>query len=228
MHPSSFIERKNRFILRCQLTETKQEITVHLQDPGRLKELLIPNNTIYVSYHDQPHRKTKWTAEMITKPDSDMLISLRSTLPNQLMKHALQNKALSDFNHLDYKKQEFTYGGSRWDFLLQGENKPYLLEVKSVTLEKNRIGYFPDAPTKRGAKHVEELTSIREQDIYQTGILFVCQREDIKSVQPADWIDPAFAHVLHKAKEAGVDVRARSCKVALNGITLGEQIPVQI
>ncbi|GAA0480592.1 hypothetical protein GCM10008986_01440 [Salinibacillus aidingensis] len=99
MHSASFIERKNRFILRCQLTETKEEITVHLQDPGRLKELLIPNNTIYVSYHDEPHRKTKWTAEMIKKPDSDMLISLRSTLPNQLMKHALQKKALSDFKH---------------------------------------------------------------------------------------------------------------------------------
>ncbi|GAA0480588.1 hypothetical protein GCM10008986_01430 [Salinibacillus aidingensis] len=75
---------------------------------------------------------------------------------------------------------------------------------------------------------MEELTSIREQGLYQTGILFVCQREDIKSVQPADWIDPDFAHVLLNAKEAGVDIKARSCKVALNGITLGEQISVQI
>ncbi|SET32760.1 sugar fermentation stimulation protein A [Salinibacillus kushneri] len=227
-YPSVFIERKNRFILTCKLADTNEPITVHLQDPGRLKELLIPENLIYVSYHNDPQRKTKWTAELITRPNSDVLISLRSTLPNQLIKLALQEKVLPDFSHLTFKRQEYTFGKSRWDFLLEGEDLPYLLEVKSVTMAQNEIGYFPDAPTKRGKKHVEELIEIRQQGTHSTGILFVCQREDIKRLQPADWIDPDFSTVLRHAKEAGVDIKALSCKVSLKGITLEEQIPVQI
>ncbi|MRG85794.1 DNA/RNA nuclease SfsA [Salinibacillus xinjiangensis] len=228
LHQAIFLERENRFILTCKLVETSEIITVHLQDPGRLKKLLVPNNTLYVSYHDAPHRKTKWTAELVKKPDDDILVSLRSTLPNQLVRQVLQQGRLQEFEHLLYVKQEYTYGGSRWDFLLKGEEKPYLLEVKSVTMEEGSIGYFPDAPTKRGKKHVMELTEIQRSGSHQTGVLFVCQREDIQVVRPADWIDADFASALKVARQAGVELKARSCQLTLEGIGLGKQIPVEV
>ncbi|MBB6452295.1 sugar fermentation stimulation protein A [Salirhabdus euzebyi] len=228
LHKAIYRERVNRFILTCQLVETNELITVHLQDPGRLIELLVPENFIYVSYHDEPHRKTKWTAEIIQKPNETVFVSLRSTLPNRLISMALKAGQLGEYKPLSYSKQEYTYGHSRWDFLLENEQRKYLLEVKSVTMEKQGTGYFPDAPTKRGKKHVDELQAIQQRGEYQTGILFVCQREDISIVKPADWIDPAFAQSLRMAHENGVEIKARVCRVDLKGIYLGEMIPVEL
>lgn len=228
LHEAVFLDRENRFILTCQLKESNEKITVHLQDPGRLKELLIPGNTIYVSYHDVPHRKTKWTAELVRKLDSDVLVSLRSTLPNRLVEQALKQERLPEFSPYQLVKREYTYHGSRWDFLLNHQGKKYILEVKSVTFEQDGIGYFPDAPTKRGTRHVQELAQICKSTAIKTGILFVCQRDDIHSVRPAHWIDPDFTAALHDARANGVDLYARICQVNLDGITLKDSIPVQV
>ncbi len=230
LYKAKFLSRENRFILICQLDHNQEKITVHLQDPGRLTDLLIPNNTIYVSYHDVPNRKTKWTAELITKPDSNILVSLRSTLPNDVVKEAIKKKMIPYYSHMDYVRHEFTYGGSRWDLLLSDPllHKPYLLEIKSVTMEQQGIGYFPDAPTKRGTKHVKELMEIQKSGKYNTGILFVCQREDIQHVKPAHWIDSDFAFALKQAKRSGVEIRAVKCTLTLEGITLGPGVPVEI
>ncbi len=228
LYKATFLERVNQFILLCEKTDSNERITVHLQDPGRLLDLLIPGNTIYVSYHNEVHRKTKWTAELVTKPNTSILVSLRSTLPNKLIRNALQTKAIEELAFLEYRKQEYTYGGSRWDFLLQANHNPYLLEVKSVTMEMDGVGYFPDAPTKRGTKHVRELTEIQLSGHYQTGVLFVCQREDIRMVKPCHWIDPTFTEALHLAQNSGVEIRAVSCKLTLEGIYLGNVIPVEV
>ncbi|MCP8616104.1 DNA/RNA nuclease SfsA [Salirhabdus salicampi] len=228
LYETVFIERVNRFILSCKLSSNGEVITVHLPDPGRLKELLVKGNIVYVSYHEVPHRKTKWTAQLVKKRDADRLVSLRSTLPNGLIEEALKQKKLPEFEPYSFVQREFTYGGSRWDFLLENNKAPYLLEVKSVTMEKDGKGYFPDAPTKRGTKHVKHLTKITREGIYKTGILFVCQRSDIDEVRVADWIDLQFAEALGQARETGVDVYARSCYISLEGITLNQPVPVQL
>ncbi|TCT25497.1 sugar fermentation stimulation protein A [Melghiribacillus thermohalophilus] len=228
LHEAVFIKRENRFILTCKLTANGQQVTVHLQDPGRLKELLIPGNTVYLSYHDVPHRKTKWTAELVRKPSSDVLVSLRSTLPNRLIERALKQDRLPEFSRYQYQKREYTFQGSRWDFLLTHGIQNYILEIKSVTFEKDGIGYFPDAPTKRGTRHVRELREIRIHSNIKTGILFVCQREDIDTVRPAHWIDPDFTAALQDAEKNGVDLYARTCHVSLEGISLQKPVPVRI
>lgn len=117
-----FLRRPNRFILECELKESNQVVTVHLQDPGRLKELLRPGCEVYLSYHDNPNRKTKWTAELV-KAENGTLVSLRSTLPNELVKIALQQNILSEFAEYKYIQREYRYRGSRWDFLLGKDEK---------------------------------------------------------------------------------------------------------
>lgn len=227
LHEAIFLNRPNRFILTCMLKNSKEVVTVHLPDPGRLKELLIKNRTVYLSHHDNPNRKTKWSAELV-KADNGTLVSLRSTLPNDLVKLALEENALKEFSDYTYIQREFTYRGSRWDFLIGNEEKKLALEVKSVTLAVDGVGYFPDAITKRGARHVTELGEIYKEKNFEAALLFICQREDIKQVKPASWIDPVFTESLVLAQQIGVPIYARQCKVTLDGIYLGNSIPVKI
>lgn len=106
--------------------------------------------------------------------------------------------------------------------------KKLALEVKSVTFAFNNIGYFPDAVTKRGAKHVHELGEINQEPDWDTALLFICQRDDIKEVKPADWIDEKFSEELALAHQKGVNIYARQCQVTLEGIYLGDNIPVKV
>jgi sugar fermentation stimulation protein A len=146
-----------------------------------------------------------------------------------LIRQALQENKIRELSHLTFQKSEYTFGHSRWDFLLELEDgTPYLLEVKSVTLAQYGEGFFPDAPTTRGKKHVEELITIQLSNTHQTGILFVCQRPDVQTVKLADWIDPKFSQAMIEAKKAGVEIRAVRCKPTLDGIFLLDTIPVVI
>src|SRR5690606_22598512 len=112
LYKAKFLSRENRFILICQLEHNQEKITVHLQDPGRLRDLLIPNNTIYVSYHDVSNRKTKCNAGLIKSPHRDILVSLNSTLVNDVVKEALKKKMITYYAHWNYIRHEFTYGRS--------------------------------------------------------------------------------------------------------------------
>lgn len=222
-----FVERPNRFVIHCRLADSEEIVIAHLADPGRLKELLIPGSYVWLLENDNPKRKTKWSAILCENEQRNGLVSINTSYPNKLIEKALQDSVLEEFAGWDFKKAEFTLGNSRWDFLLEnGEGRRLLLEVKSVTLAEQEKGMFPDAVTARGTKHVKELTKYAGESQYETAILFVVQREDVKLVTPAAHIDKAFSQALKEAEKAGVRLLARTCRISLQGITIGNLIPV--
>ncbi|MFV9510762.1 DNA/RNA nuclease SfsA [Tepidibacillus sp. LV47] len=230
LQKARFIERPNRFLVRCKLENNGEVVEAHLADPGRMKELLVPGLVIWIRPESKPKRKTNWTAVLCQTNDRDGFVSLDSFLPNQLIGKALAKKAIEELNEWTLVRPEFKMGDSRWDFLLEKENgKKLIVEVKSVTLVENGIGLFPDAVTKRGARHVNELSHIASSmPDYEAAILFVAQREDIIQIQPARSIDPIFADALDTAKKSGVKILGRKCHITLDGITLGEPVFVYI
>lgn len=222
-----FVERPNRFVIHCRLADSEDIVIAHLADPGRLKELLIPGSCVWLIENNNPKRKTKWSAVLCENEEKTGLVSINTSYPNKLIEKALQESVLDEFTEWNFKKAEFTLGDSRWDFLLEDEaGRMMLLEVKSVTLADREKGMFPDAVTARGTKHVKELAKYAGESQYEAAILFVVQREDIKLVTPAAHIDKVFAQALKEAEQAGVRLLARTCRISLQGITIGHPIPV--
>lgn len=233
-----FLERPNRFMVRCRIQHANQTygkedtqldsiVEAHLPDPGRMKELLIPETRIWLEPALNSTRKTRWSAVLTEDPRSGELVSIDSTLPNQLIKKALEHGALPELADWSLIRPEARVGHSRFDFLLaSADGRKMALEVKSVTLVQERTGLFPDAVTARGTRHVKELTHLSQQQGWVAGILFVGQRRDIDRIQAAAHIDPTFAQTLFNAKQAGVQIMARRCTITLNEIYLDEAIPV--
>lgn len=221
----TFVERPNRFILHCYNQETAEIEKVHLADPGRLIELLVEGAVIYVLPSMNPNRKTKWTAVYVES--NGLLVSINTMYPNKLVELMLKKDMIEELSAYHWVKSEYTYGSSRWDFLLEDiKGNQLLLEVKSVTLASNGIGMFPDAVTKRGSKHVQELTGIAREGIIKTAILFVVQREDVEIVTGAAAIDPVFTKSLEEAAHAGVQLLSYTCILSDQGIELGNAVPV--
>ncbi|QQK78228.1 DNA/RNA nuclease SfsA [Salicibibacter cibarius] len=227
LYKATFIERPNRFIIRAR-KEDGETVTAHLPDPGRLIELLIPGREIWLRYVDNPKRKTQWSAVLCESEDARVYVSLDTMFPNRLITQALKEKRIESLKKYNYIRAEYPFAGARWDFLLENKGRSLLLEVKSVTLAENGIAYFPDAVTARGRKHVEALTTIQNEGNCDTAVLFVVQRGDVTSVRPATHIDPAFASALQKAADAGVAMLAVTTDVRLEGVELGQELPVQL
>ncbi len=224
---ATFIERPNRFIVRCRIAETGEEVVAHLADPGRLKELLLPDAVLYLRFAEQAHRKTRWSASLVLAPDGVTLVSLQSTLANRLTAKALAAGAIEELAGWEVKRAEYTYGSSRWDFYLEGRaEERLLLEVKSCTLVSEGIAMFPDAITARGKRHVQELTRLKLGGEFETAVLFVVQRADGERFRPAKQIDPAFSEALRAAYDQGVKLIVYNSLVDLAGITWGRQLPV--
>ncbi|GAF12237.1 sugar/maltose fermentation stimulation protein homolog [Bacillus sp. JCM 19045] len=221
-----FIRRLNRFVLVLKIDQTGEQIEAHLPDPGRLKELLVVDAVVWIQYADNPLRKTNWTA-ILCETDAGTLVSLKTTLANTLIEEALLTDRLPFFKGWTLEKREYRVDHSRFDFLLANHDGAKLLvEVKSVTLARNEKGFFPDAVTNRGAKHVKELTQLAQLGNYQSCILFVAQREDIQSVSMEATIDPVFAKAVEDAVEQGVHVFAVGTVINTERIEISKQIPV--
>jgi len=227
--PARFLQRPNRFLLQVRLEDTGEVVDVHLADPGRLKELLLPEKRVWLRPASKTERETRWTAVLVESPDGRALVSLDTTLPNRLVGEALRNRALEEFSQWDLVRSEFTMGRSRLDFLLSDPGGRHMaLEVKSVTLVEEGVGLFPDAVTERGARHVRDLAEIAERPGWEAGILFVLQRSDAQEVRAARSIDPKFAEALSEAKAAGVRILGRRCRVFQDRIELSDPVPVRI
>jgi len=224
-----FLQRYNRFLLQVRLEDTGEVVEVHLADPGRLKELLLPGKRIWLRPASNPERKTRWTAALVESPDGRELVSLDTTLPNRLIGEALRKRAIEELAEWELVRGEFTMGRSRLDFLLSGPSGHQLaLEVKSVTLVEEEVGLFPDAVTKRGARHMRELAEIAKRPGWEAAVLFVLQRSDAREIRAARSIDPTFAEALSEAKKAGVRVLGRKCRVFTNRVELGAPVPVNV
>jgi sugar fermentation stimulation protein A len=203
-----------------------QEVLAHLPDPGRLRELLIPGTKVWVRPASGSTRKTRFTLALVLAPSGE-LVSVVTTLPNELVAEALGMGRITELADWQIVKREHTWGRSRFDFLLGRGERRMLLEVKSVTLVEGKRALFPDAVTARGARHVSELARARA-DGHEAAVLFVVQRRDARSVTAARSIDPKFADALSKAAASGVRLHAYRSQVTLEGARITEPIPVLI
>jgi sugar fermentation stimulation protein A len=200
-----------------------------MADPGRLKELLLPDKRIWLRPASNPNRKTRWTAVLVESPSGEELVSLDTTLPNRLVGEALRSRALEELGEWEFVRGEVTMGRSRLDFLLaHPDGRQLALEVKSVTLVDDGVALFPDAVTERGARHVRELAQLAAQDGWEAAVLFVLQRSDGQEVRAARGIDPMFAEALTEAKTAGVRILGRRCHVFHDRVELGQAVPADV
>ena len=217
--PATFVARPNRFIAHVQLENSPSGIieVVHVKNTGRCKELLIPGCRVYLEKTENPNRKTKYDLIAVEKiyPENSkntnkkLLVNIDSQLPNKVTHQWLQTQGYT------FIKPEFTYGKSRIDFYMEKGDEKFLMEVKGCTLEIDGIGYFPDAPTERGVKHLEELISAKQQG-YNCKIAFVIQMENIFEVRPNIATHPEFGRALDEAVKAGVKVLFLHSKVTPN------------
>lgn len=213
-----FLQRPNRFI--AQVLLNGQEETVHVKNTGRCKELLVPGAKVYLEKGKNPARKTAW--DLIAVEKGNRLINMDSQLPNKMAEEWLAQGGLGQFSQL---LREQTWGASRLDFCLKDSHRIKYVEVKGVTLEEGGKVYFPDAPTARGTKHLEELTRIRREGM-EAAVLFVVQMDGVTAFSPNDATDPAFGDALRRAKDAGVEIAAIDCLVRPEEVTPGQRVPV--
>lgn len=207
---AKFISRPNRFIAHVELDG--QEQIVHVKNTGRCKELLIKGCTVYLEKADNPERKTAY--DLVAVEKDSRIINIDSQAPNVVVKEWLESRGEYDLIHPEHR-----YADSRIDFYMEKGNDRYLMEVKGCTLFRDGVGLFPDAPTKRGAKHLRELAHALD-DGYKTIIAFVIQGEGISEVQPNRETDPEFAEAFDEAKAAGVEVLFLKCKVTEDSISI--------
>ena len=200
---AKFINRPNRFIAEVDI-EGHKEI-VHVKNTGRCKELLIPGCEVWLTAPGTPDRKTKYDLVAVRK-DNGILFNIDSQAPNKVVKEWLAKQ--------DYSKviPEYTYGNSRIDFYMERGDEQFLMEVKGCTLEIDGMGYFPDAPTERGVKHIRELIKAKEEG-YQSILAFVIQMDGVSEVRANVETHPEFGEALDDAKKAGVEVLFLTCHV---------------
>ena len=218
--PGTFLARPNRFIAHVEI-DGNEEIC-HVKNTGRCRELLPQGATVYCADCLSPARKTRY--DLIAAQKGRRLINMDSQAPNTAVKEWLLQGGLGDIENL---KPETTFGNSRFDFSFQKDGKLCFLEVKGVTLEHDGICAFPDAPTVRGARHLQELAELSRQG-YGAYVLFVIQMEDVKYLHPNDSTDPGFGKALREAATAGVEILAYDCQVTPNSMALHRPVRVDL
>ncbi|MBR5144463.1 MAG: DNA/RNA nuclease SfsA, partial [Clostridia bacterium] len=203
---ATFISRPNRFIAHCDLDG--ETVVAHVKNTGRCRELLVPGATIYLDEPTGKERKTKYdliAVEKICDDGRTLLINMDSQAPNTAAHEFLRMGNL--FPNSTAIRREFTIGNSRFDFRIDEGEKTTFLEVKGVTLENDGVASFPDAPTERGVKHIEELAKLKKQG-YGAAILFVIQMKGVAEFRPNDITHKAFGDALRHAAEQGVKIYA--------------------
>lgn len=219
MKEGRFIKRPNRFIAHVEI-DGKEEI-VHVKNTGRCAELLVPGARVYLQETDNPERKTRW--DLISVEKGNRMINMDSQIPNALACEYIRQGKL--FPDVKLVRPETTYGNSRFDIYVEYEDKKAFIEVKGVTLEQEDVVSFPDAPSERAVKHVEELIKAKKEG-YETYIFFVIQMSDVRYFTPNREKHLAFAEALVKASESGVKVLAYECQVTSDQIEITKPVPV--
>lgn len=217
-----FIERPNRFIAHVEI-DGKREVC-HVKNTGRCRELLIPGTEVYLTRSDNPARKTAY--DLIAVQKGKRLINMDSQIPNAAALEWLMSRK-DEFGIAELKR-EVSHGSSRFDLWgVKEDGKEFFIEVKGVTLEDKGIVRFPDAPTERGIKHVEELARCVEEG-YGAAILFVIQMEDVAWFEPNRATHAAFGDALKRAEEAGVIIKAVSCMVKPDEMYILNEVEVRL
>lgn len=220
MVKGTFLERPNRFIAKVEIGGAVE--TVHVKNTGRCRELLPPGAEVWCQVAEDPKRKTKF--DLITVRKGERLINMDSQAPNAAAKEWLLAGGLGEIEDL---KPESKFGDSRFDFSFRKDGRQCFLEVKGVTLENDGVCAFPDAPTVRGAKHLRELTELKQKG-YGAYVLFVIQMEGVKYLHPNDRTDKPFGEALRQAEKAGVQILAYDCKINVDTMNIHEIVEVKL
>ncbi len=218
-----FKKRHNRFIAEVSINEKTER--VHVKNTGRCKELLISGVEVLLEHVNRPNRKTNYSLIAVNKNGN--WINIDSQAPNQVVYEGIQSRKIADFGEVTYLKRETTFQSSRFDFYYENEKEKGFIEVKGVTLEKDGVAMFPDAPTTRGTKHVRELIDATQEG-YAATVLFVVQMKGCSVFRPNVEMDPAFTEALIEAKEKGVRIFVYDCIVSEDTLTIDQPVPLKI
>lgn len=216
-----FLRRPNRFIAEVELCGRTE--TVHVKNTGRCRELLTAGARVWLTESKNPARKTKY--DLIAVQKDTMLVNLDSQIPNSAAAEWIRNGGL--FPDLTTLRREVKYGDSRFDLYLEHGDSKAFIEVKGVTLEMDGIAKFPDAPTERGVKHVQELIRCLD-DGYEAYLLFVIQMQGVHCFEPNWATHPEFAEALQKAHGAGIKLLAYDCDVTPDSIQIRNPVPIRL
>ena len=251
LHEAQFLTRLNRFAALVLLDGS--EVMVHVANSGRMRELLQPGNTCYLSHHPGDHRKTAYDLTLvainrdngnaISEEQADYtdghepglqrkspgralaLVSADSRVPNALVWETWREGTLPHFGGYNTGRREVSFHDSRLDMMLEGPAGRCYIEMKSVTLVMGGIARFPDAPTERGRRHVATLMKAVEEG-HRAAAVFVIQRDDATGLTPYDANDPEFGAALREAVAAGVEAYAFTCTLTRQAITIAGEVPV--
>jgi len=218
-----FRRRVNRFV--AEVFVGGSLFLAHVPSSGRMAELLYPGAEVNVVPVNS--KKKKLVFKLVSAKQKNSFVSVDSLVPNRLIALALDYKALPEFRNYNRVVRESSFRKSRFDFYLTGDNSGCFIEVKSVTLVEKGVALFPDAPSSRGRKHLQELIEAKKKG-FRACVIFVIQREDALYFKPNDSRDAEFAYWLRKAKTLGVEVFAYDCKVDAHRIVLNNKLPVKV
>lgn len=223
---ATFLSRPNRFIAHCLLGD--EEVKVHVKNTGRCKELLVPGAKVYLQSNNDPKRKTKYS--LISVKKSNRVINMDSQVPNKVVYEALKNNEITLprlSEKITYLKSEKTYKNSRFDIYFESKNQKGFIEVKGVTLEQDGVALFPDAPTKRGVKHLYELIEAKKEG-YMAYVFFLIQMKDIKYFTPNVKTHKEFGEVLNLAKNKGVNILAYDSLISKSSIAINKPVEIAL
>jgi sugar fermentation stimulation protein A len=217
----TFLSRPNRFLAIVRVRG--EEAGCFVPNPGRLRDLLRPGTSVYLRKTASGGRKTRW--DLALARHGSLLVSVDTRMVNLLIPDAIRSGLIPSLRGLEVVKPEYPFLDSRLDFLMRDGEGPVLLEAKSCTLVERGIALFPDAPTARGRRHLETLSTGARRGM-RAMVVFVIQREDGEVFSPNDGLDPEFAVAFRQALAAGVSACAFTCRVERAGITPHREIPV--
>ncbi len=222
IHEGIFLRRPNRFIAEVEIDGRIE--TVHVKNTGRCRELLLPGTAVWLEKADSTQRRTAF--DLVTVEKQGRLVNIDSQAPNKVVQPwLLEGKLIADIQEL---KAEKVFAHSRFDFYGEaGNGKRFWVEVKGVTLEDEQVALFPDAPTPRGARHMDELLAAVAQG-YDAYALFVVQMNNCRYFTPHLERDPDFAKSLQLAAKGGVQIVALACEVRPNDLWISHEIPVRL
>ena len=226
-YPSRLIEatlheRPNRFLGVVDI-DGREELCF-IPNPGRMHELMVPNARVYLLEKRGEHRKTRY--DMVLVDYGGVMVGVDSRLPNKLLAKAVNAGRLNDFRGYTGEKTEPVFHDSRLDLVLSDGQKRVMVETKSCTLVEDGVALFPDAPTKRWARHMRTLVKALETG--RSAAVFVIQRGDASEFRPNDGTDPEFGEALRRAASMGVETYAYVSDVSLRGVEIREKIPLRL
>lgn len=220
---AKFIKRLNRFVAIVEINNKEEKI--HVKNTGRCEELLVNGAEVYIQFVDKETRKTKYSLISVVK--NGEIFNIDSQVPNKVVEDALKENKIIGLENLDYIKREKTFGNSRFDIYFEKGDRKGFIEIKGVTLEENRVGMFPDAPTKRGKKHLDELIKAKNEG-YESYVFFLVQFMNIDYFVPNYKMDLEFGNTLNKCEEENVQILVYNSDVGKDYIEIKDSIKYKL